>query len=54
MRNVAGSSCRPDTFVYIEPEVAGGLGENTLLDVRTHPPVVTRLHYEFRSEFTMH
>jgi hypothetical protein len=31
----------------VEPEVAGGLGPNTILDVGVHPPVVSRLHYEF-------
>lgn len=34
-------------FFYVEPEVAGGLGENTVLDRSTHPPVVIRLHYYF-------
>src|SRR5688572_3769303 len=34
-------------FFYVEPEVAGGLGENTVLDRRTHPPIVSRLHYHF-------
>jgi hypothetical protein len=35
------------TFFYIEPEVAGGLGENTVLDRSTHPPIVSKLHYCF-------
>ncbi|HEY8969066.1 MAG TPA: hypothetical protein VIM64_08230, partial [Puia sp.] len=34
-------------FKFIEPEVAGGLGEETKLDTSTHPPVVFQLHYEF-------
>jgi hypothetical protein len=34
-------------YLYIEPEVAGGLGERTVMDVSKHPPTVTRLHYEF-------
>ncbi len=34
-------------YFYVEPEVAGGLGENTLLDSSTHPPVVRHLHYQF-------
>jgi hypothetical protein len=34
-------------FKSIEPEVAGGLGEDTKLDTTTHPPVVFYLHYEF-------
>ncbi len=33
-------------YFYIEPEVAGGLGENTVLDTSVHPPIVSRLHYE--------
>ena len=31
---------------YVEPEVAGGLGENTVMDIGVHPPLVTKLHYE--------
>lgn len=34
-------------YFYIEPEVAGGLGKATQLDASVHPPVVTKLHYEF-------
>jgi len=30
----------------LEPEVAGGFGENTIIDHTTHPPDVKRLHYE--------
>lgn len=32
-------------YLYIEPEVAGGLGEHTVMDRSSHPPVVQRLHY---------
>jgi hypothetical protein len=32
-------------YFYIEPEVAGGLGENTVMDCSVHPPVVSKLHY---------
>lgn len=35
------------TGFYVEPEVAGGLGPNTVMDRSTHPPVVHKLHYEF-------
>jgi hypothetical protein len=35
------------SFYFIEPEVAGGLGERSVLNRSTHPPEVTRLHYEF-------
>jgi hypothetical protein len=34
-------------YFYFEPEVAGELGENTVIDTRYHPPVVTKLHYKF-------
>jgi len=33
-------------FHSLEPEVAGGFGQNTILDNSTHPPIVRRLHYE--------
>ena len=33
-------------FRFIEPEVAGGLGKETLLDVTVHPPRVHKLHFE--------
>jgi hypothetical protein len=33
-------------YFYVEPEVAGGLGERTVMDRSTHPPVVKRLHYQ--------
>lgn len=34
-------------FYYIEPEVAGELGENTLMDSSVHPPLISKLHYQF-------
>jgi hypothetical protein len=34
-------------YFVIEPEVAGGLGEYTILDTTVHPPNVRHLHYEF-------
>lgn len=34
-------------YFYIEPEVAGEIGGNTILDPSVHPPHVDRLHYEF-------
>ncbi len=34
-------------YYRLSPEVAGGLGEDTIMD-RTHvPPIVSRLHYVF-------
>ncbi len=36
-----------DEILLIQPEVAGGLGENTVMDRRVHPPIVSKLHYEF-------
>ena len=32
-------------FYYVEPEVAGGLGKNTVLEPDIHPPTVIKLHY---------
>lgn len=34
-------------FFLINPEVAGGLGENTVIHRNRVPPRVERLHYEF-------
>jgi hypothetical protein len=34
-------------YYLLSPEVAGGLGERTEMDTSVHPPVVSRLHYEF-------
>lgn len=31
---------------YIEPEVAGGLGDRTTIDRGVHPPILKRLHYK--------
>jgi hypothetical protein len=33
-------------YFFLQPEVAGGLGEDTVLTRDTHPPIVTKLHYE--------
>jgi hypothetical protein len=34
-------------YFYVDPEVAGGLGKNTVLDNSVHPPIVRKLHYQF-------
>jgi hypothetical protein len=34
-------------YFYIEPEVSGGLGGNTVADTTVHPPVVSKLNYLF-------
>lgn len=34
-------------YYTLSPEVAGELGEDTEMDTAVHPPVVSRLHYEF-------
>jgi hypothetical protein len=34
-------------FRILEPEVAGGFGDQTVLDYSTIPPTVEKLHYEF-------
>jgi hypothetical protein len=33
-------------YFYVEPEVAGALGERTIMDRSVHPPLVERLHYQ--------
>jgi hypothetical protein len=35
------------SFYFLEPEVAGGLGEFTIIDRSVFPPAVTSLHYVF-------
>ena len=35
------------TYYTLRPEVAGGLGDGTVMDTTVHPPIVERLHYEF-------
>jgi len=32
---------------YIEPEIAGGLGEATIIDTSCHPPKIKELEYKF-------
>lgn len=34
-------------YFYLEPEVAGGIGKNSVMDTSVHPPLVSRLHYVF-------
>ena len=34
-------------YYFFEPEVAGELGQNTVIDSTVYPPTVHRLHYEF-------
>lgn len=41
------SEIRTVRFFTLSPEVAGGLGRNTVRVRETHPPVVTQLHVEF-------
>ena len=33
-------------YFVLSPEVAGGLGKNTVMSRDRHPPTVARLHYE--------
>lgn len=35
-------------FFVIEPEAAGGLGPQTVMDRTVHPPRILTLHYEFQ------
>ena len=37
----------PPKFYFLEPEVAGGWGEDTQVDRSIDPPLVRKLHYEF-------
>jgi hypothetical protein len=40
---------RNPSFFVLEPEVAGGLGEGTVIsDMSVQPPIVISLHYEFQ------
>lgn len=34
-------------YYFLEPEVAGGIGENTKGNWGMHPPIITHLHYQF-------
>jgi hypothetical protein len=34
-------------YKYIDPEVSGGLGSESVLDNSVHPPIIKELHYEF-------
>ncbi|AXM98958.1 hypothetical protein DVB73_04030 [Pseudomonas plecoglossicida] len=34
-------------FYYVEPEVAGGLGDGAVMDTAVNPPLVSELEYEF-------
>lgn len=34
-------------FHYVEPEVAGELGPNSIVDASVHPPLVSHLEYRF-------
>ena len=34
-------------YYFIEPEVAGGWGGNTIADTSVHPPKISKLHYQF-------
>jgi hypothetical protein len=34
-------------FYKLDPEVAGHLGSETVMDTSMHPPIVHSLHYEF-------
>jgi hypothetical protein len=33
-------------YFYIEPEVSGGLGDRTVIDRSSHPPIISKLYYE--------
>ncbi len=33
-------------YFFIEPEVSGGFGDNSVMDTTVHPPKVYKLHYQ--------
>jgi len=35
------------TYYSLDPEVAGGWGDDTEADTSVHPPIISKLHYEF-------
>jgi hypothetical protein len=35
------------SYFYLEPEVGGGLGPETVMDRSSNPPAVEKLHYHF-------
>ncbi|MDX8514936.1 hypothetical protein [Mesorhizobium captivum] len=38
-------------YFDIRPDVAGGLGDHTVLDTHVHPPIIHKLHYEIEGWF---
>jgi hypothetical protein len=40
------NGARVSAYYLVKPEVAGGLGPETIMDASVHPPRVSRLHYE--------
>jgi hypothetical protein len=46
-RQALGADTAFMSFTMLQPEVAGGWGPKTVVDVSVHPPRVARLHYEF-------
>lgn len=34
-------------YFFIMPEVAGAMGDRSIVDRKVHPPLVQKLHYEF-------
>ncbi|TPM45393.1 hypothetical protein FJ951_16200 [Mesorhizobium sp. B2-2-3] len=38
-------------YYEVKPDVAGGLGENTVMDPSVHPPAVSKLHYQVEGWF---
>lgn len=47
MGSASQASCQEKIlYHYVEPEVAGAWGNETIADTSVHPPVVHKLHYE--------
>jgi len=34
-------------YYYIEPEVSGGIGKQSVIDASRHPPLIKKLNFEF-------
>lgn len=41
------SETESNMFYFIEPEVAGGLGDHTVMDTSYNPPIVSKFEYKF-------
>lgn len=47
MEPASGIGWKEQMYFVVEPEVGGGLGNNSVVDSSVHPPRVSKLHYHF-------